>query len=351
MLDNVLRLFNLQTNFDLDIMQPDQTLCEITAHVLLRLKPVLAAVQPDLVLVQGDTTSALAGSLAAFYARLPVAHIEAGLRTNHKWNPFGEETNRRLTTQIADLHFAPTPQARDHLLREAVDPSRIWVTGNTVVDALFQVLEQQKSKQVHDRLLHRFAACGVQLDDGRRRILVTSHRRESFGKPFERICQALQRIALRFPQIELVYPVHLNPNVREPARRLLPGLANLRLIEPVDYEEFIFLMNRSDLILTDSGGVQEEAPSLGKPVLVMRETTERPEGVEAGAVRLVGTAPEEIVSQAGQLLTDEKAYARMSSATNPYGDGQASERILQVIREHFGKEMRAPGKQESIRVA
>lgn len=327
MLDQVLGLFSIQPDFDLNLMQPGQDLTDITSRVLMGMRSVFAEWKPDVVLVHGDTTTTMATSLAAYYQQVAVGHVEAGLRTGNIYSPWPEEMNRRIAGAISALHFAPTSTSRDNLLREGVDPARICVTGNTVIDALLEVDARLKSDtDMQARLAQRFAF----LDGGRRVILVTGHRRENFGSGFENICHALVALAAR-PDVEVVYPVHLNPNVQEPVRRMLGGRANIHLIEPLDYLPFVYLMGRSYLILTDSGGVQEEAPSLGKPVLVMRDTTERPEAVDAGTVTLVGTDTELIVAEASRLFDDAGAYGRMARAHNPYGDGLASQRILEKL--------------------
>jgi UDP-N-acetylglucosamine 2-epimerase (non-hydrolysing) len=330
MLDQVLQLFRIEPQHDLDVMQPGQDLYGITGAILGGLKPVLQQERPDLVLVHGDTTTTLAASLAAYYAQVRVGHVEAGLRTGNKWAPFPEEMNRRLSGALADVHYAPTTAARDNLLREGVASSDIRVTGNTVIDALLAVVQQLREDSAARQALHeRFAF----LDPARRLILVTGHRRENFGAGFQQICQALADIAALHPDVDILYPVHLNPNVRRPVAEILAAraLSNVHLIDPVDYLPFVYLMDRCHLIVTDSGGVQEEAPSLGKPVLVMRETTERPEAVAAGTVRLVGTSRERIVAETGRLLHDAAAYRAMSRAHNPYGDGRAVERIVDSI--------------------
>ena len=316
MLDQVLQAFSLTPHHDLDVMQAGQDLFDVTARCLTALRQVLETERPGWVVVQGDTTTTFAGALAAFYLGLRVAHVEAGLRTHDKSRPFPEEINRRLTSHLADLHFAPTARARQCLLDEGIPQERIYVTGNTGVDALFYVRGLPRD---------RWPAA-----PGRRLIPVTGHRRESFGEGFKRICAALARIAER-RDVEIVYPVHLNPQVQQPVRKMLGGLANVRLIEPLSYVPFVGLMEASYLILTDSGGIQEEAPSLGKPVLVMREVTERPEAVEAGTVKLVGTDVERIARAVNELLDDPKAYQQMSRAHNPYGDGKASARIAEVL--------------------
>lgn len=330
MLDQVLKLFDITPDHDLNVMKPGQDLFDITCNILAGLKSVLADVRPDLILVHGDTTTTLAASLAAYYARIPVGHVEAGLRTGNKHSPFPEEINRKLTGAIADLHFAPTGMARDNLLREGVNPASIFVTGNTVIDALLSVVPKLESEvSLKTDLDKKFSF----LDSTKRLILVTGHRRENFGEGFENICNALADIAGSAPDVEVLYPVHLNPNVRKPVAEILAArhLANVHLIDPVDYLPFVYLMNRAHLIITDSGGVQEEAPSLGKPVLVMRDTTERPEAVAAGTVRLVGTSREAIVQEALNLLKNQADYQRMSQAHNPYGDGHAVGRIIQAV--------------------
>lgn len=330
MLDQVLQLFDIAPQYDLNIMKPGQDLTDITSNILIGLKGVLQQEKPDWVLVHGDTTTTLAASLAAFYAQVPVGHVEAGLRTGNKRAPYPEEMNRRLTSAIADLHFAPTDAAQAHLLREGIAPETIHITGNTVIDALLAVVKKlRQDTQAQQTLQERFAF----LNPGRRLILVTGHRRENFGAGFENICNALADIAAEHSDVEILYPVHLNPNVRQPVADILARrkLDNVHLIDPVDYLPFVYLMDRAYLIITDSGGVQEEAPSLGKPVLVMRETTERPEAVDAGTVLLVGTSREKIVSEARRLLHDAEAYTQMSRAHNPYGDGTAAQQIAAVM--------------------
>lgn len=330
MLDQALKLFEIVPDHDLNIMKPGQDLFDITGHILNGLKPVLAQEKPDLVLVHGDTTTTLAASLAAYYSGILVGHVEAGLRTGNKLAPYPEEMNRRLTGAIADVHYAPTSVAQANLLREGVPAAAIHVTGNTVIDALLAVVQKLRNDaQVQKNLQERFAF----LDPARRLILVTGHRRENFGQGFQNICQALADIASEHSDVEILYPVHLNPNVRQPVSDILAArkLYNVHLIDPVDYLPFVYLMDRAHLIITDSGGVQEEAPSLGKPVLVMRDTTERPEAVDAGTVRLVGTSREKIVGETRRLLTDEAEYAKMSRAHNPYGDGKAVQRIVESI--------------------
>jgi len=328
MLDQVLTLFEIVPDFDLDIMRPGQNLYTITTDILQRIAQVFADFRPDYILVHGDTTTTFCTSLAAFYQRIPVAHVEAGLRTGDLYSPWPEEANRRLTSVLAELHFAPTTQAKENLLKENIPEARIVVTGNTVIDALLMAkgkLDTSPSLYREQAFLFPF------LDDKRRFVLITGHRRENFGGGFERICQALRHLALRFPEIDFVYPVHLNPNVQEPVNRLLSGLLNVYLIKPQEYLPFVFLMMRCHIILTDSGGIQEEAPSLGKPVLVMRDTTERPEAVEAGTVRLVGTDVDRIVGAVALLLEDESVYEEMSVAHNPYGNGDASALIIDAL--------------------
>ena len=329
MLDQVLELFSIQPDYDLNIMKPGQSLTTITNKILSGLKPVLEEFKPDYVLVHGDTTTTLAASLAAYYQQIPVGHVEAGLRTGNRYSPWPEEGNRKLTGALASLHFAPSQEAGNNLLQEGVCPDTISITGNTVIDALFQVRDlleddQELVSSIRNQL-------PVMNSDADKTILVTGHRRESFGEGFERICKALLEIASEFPQHQIVYPVHLNPNVQEPVRRILADVSNIYLIEPLDYLPFVYLMNQSYLILTDSGGIQEEAPSLGKPVLVMRETTERPEAVTAGTVKLVGTDIEEIVNHSVALLSDSDLYNSMSKAHNPYGDGHACDRIIDAL--------------------
>ncbi len=328
MLDQVLRIFDLRADHDLAIMRPGQDLSDVVSAVLVGLRAVFAETRPDIVLVHGDTATTFAATLAAYYHRIPVGHVEAGLRTHNLYSPWPEEANRKLTGAIAKLHFAPTTSSAANLEREGVDPADVVVTGNTVIDALLQVVERLKSDPA---LRSRIEADLPQLPAGRRMILVTGHRRESFGSGFERICEALARIAARFPEVEIVYPVHLNPSVQEPVNRLLAGISNIHLIKPQDYLPFVHLIDRAHIVLTDSGGVQEEAPSLGTPVLVMRDTTERPEAVAAGTVRLVGTDTDLIVAEVERLLTDEDQYARMSFAHNPYGDGAACSRIVERL--------------------
>jgi UDP-N-acetylglucosamine 2-epimerase (non-hydrolysing) len=330
MLDQVLALFAITPEFDLDIMRPGQNLNTITTDIIGRIAGVFEEFRPDYVLVHGDTSTTFATSLAAFYQRIKIGHVEAGLRTGNLMSPWPEEGNRRLTGVLADVHFAPTTASQNNLLAENVKPSTILVTGNTVIDALIAVQDKlASSPALYQEQASRFPF----LREGSRMVLVTGHRRENFGGGFERICDALAQMARKYPDVDFVYPVHLNPNVQEPVNRLLSGLDNVHLIEPQDYLPFVFLMTRSYLILTDSGGIQEEAPSLGKPVLVMRDTTERPEALAAGTVRLVGTDVERIVGNVTELMEDSAAYETMSFAHNPYGDGKASDRIVQALLE------------------
>ncbi|MFD2189597.1 non-hydrolyzing UDP-N-acetylglucosamine 2-epimerase [Pistricoccus aurantiacus] len=328
MLDQVLDLFALTPDFDLDIMRPGQDLTDITTAILQGMKTALQEIKPDIVLVHGDTATTFATTLAAYYQQIPVAHVEAGLRTGNLYSPWPEEANRKLTGALAELHFAPTERSQQNLLEEGVAPDKIHVTGNTVIDALLEVVDKLENDRSYQQ---RFGQRFDFLDSQRRLILVTGHRRESFGGGFERICQALRETAIAHPDTQIVYPVHLNPNVQEPVKRLLADTDNIYLIEPLDYLPFVYLMNRAHIILTDSGGIQEEAPSLGKPVLVMRETTERPEAVQAGTVKLVGTDVKRIVEELNSLLTDSQAYDAMSYAHNPYGDGKACSRILDTL--------------------
>jgi len=334
MLDQVAQLFNIAIAHDLNVMRPNQTLAELTARLLGACDTLLGEVAPAFALVQGDTTTVLAASLACFYRRIAVGHVEAGLRTGQRYSPFPEELNRGIATRLASLHFAPTELARDHLLREGIAAADIAVTGNTVIDALESEVSRQASAAVRAQIQkHLEQALGAAVL-ARPIVLITGHRRENFGHGFEQICAALAELARRFPDHELVYPVHLNPNVLGPVQAQLGQIPNIRLIAPQPYSEFVALMMSCRLVLTDSGGIQEEAPSLGKPVLVMRDTTERPEGVSAGTVRLVGAETQQIVEGVATLLTDAGAYARMAQAANPYGDGRASQRIVERLREY-----------------
>ena len=329
MLDQVLETFDIEPDIDLNVMVPNQTLAGLTATILQAMQGVLARHSIDCMLVQGDTTTTMASSLCAFYHRVKVGHVEAGLRTDDKYFPFPEEINRRLTSQVTDFHFAPTERSRQNLLRDGFDPAHVFVTGNTVIDALLVAREKIRGR--------RFAWDGIAPEDiaDRRVVAITGHRRENFGEGFKSICRAIRRLAQIFTDVEFIYPVHLNPNVREPVFSILSGAPNIHLIEPLDYLPFVALMERSTLLLSDSGGIQEEAPSLGKPVLVMREETERPEAIEAGTVKLVGTNEERLVEETSRLLTDPEAYAAMSHAKNPFGDGTAATQIADLLEMHL----------------
>ena len=327
MLDQVLELFEIKPDYDLNLMKAGQTLNDITANILLNLKPVLNEFQPDVVLVHGDTATTFASTLAAYYEQIKVGHVEAGLRTGNIYSPWPEEGNRKLTGTLANYHFAPTTTSQQNLFNEGIT-NGVTVTGNTVIDALLMVKDKiETDEQLNQQLAKEYPM----LDNSKKLILVTGHRRESFGGGFERICEALRNIAKQHSDVEILYPVHLNPNVREPVNRLLSDVPNVHLIEPQTYLPFVYLMNRAHIILTDSGGIQEEAPSLGKPVLVMRDTTERPEAVEAGTVKLVGTDVKLITDEINTLLTDSDAYKTMSVAHNPYGDGKACQRIINFL--------------------
>ncbi len=331
MLDQVLNTFRIKVDYDLNIMQPRQSLAHIVINTIGKLDRAFQKLQPDVVLVQGDTSTTFVGSLTAFYHKIPVGHIEAGLRTEDKYNPFPEEMNRRLTSSMAELHFAPTRTAKRALLSEHVPPQKIFITGNTVIDALFATV--QKAYQFRNPLLQKVAQ-----ETGRskkRLVLITSHRRENWGEPMRSACRAIKKLANRYRDVNFVFPVHLNPTVREVVFPILKRLDNVFLVEPLDYQSFANLMNYSYLILTDSGGIQEEAPSLGKPVLVLRKVTERPEAVEAGTVTLVGLDEQKIFREASRLLENAAAYKKMASAVNPYGDGKAAWRIVQILRWHF----------------
>jgi len=333
MLDQVLELFEIKPDYDLNLMKPGQDLYDITANVLLGLKDVLSDFKPDIVLVHGDTTTTSSASLAAFYQQIKVGHVEAGLRTGDIYSPWPEEANRQITGILANYHFAPTATSQNNLLKENKDPENIIVTGNTVIDTLFLALEKIKTnKELQDKIHYQLSTNNYSLQDNRKNILVTGHRRENHGQGFINICEALKEIAIINPEIDIVYPVHLNPNVQKPVKEILSNISNVHLIEPLQYEQFIYLMNKSYFIITDSGGVQEEAPSLGKPVLVMRDTTERPEAVESGTVKLVGTNKESIINEAQKLLDDRNEYNTMAKAHNPYGDGKACERIVNFIK-------------------
>src|SRR5690625_942939 len=333
MLDQVLHMFEINPDFDLNLMKPGQDLYDVTSCVLLGLREVFTEYKPDLVLVHGDTATSTAAALAAFYMQIKVGHVEAGLRTNDIYSPWPEEANRQITGVLANYHFAPTEKSKNNLLVENKSDSLITVTGNTVVDALLLALNKIKSdSNLKHNIIEKLQNEGFVFDPKRKIILVTGHRRENFGDGFVNICEALKELALNYPDIDIVYPVHLNPNVQKPVQELLSKISNIYLIKPLEYESFLYLMNESYFIITDSGGIQEEAPSLGKPVLVMRNTTERPEAVEAGTVRLVGTDKNKIVQEAQTLLDNEQVYKQMSEAHNPYGDGNASKRIVKFIK-------------------
>jgi UDP-N-acetylglucosamine 2-epimerase (non-hydrolysing) len=319
MLDQVLEWFAIEPHYDLDLMQPDQRLAKFASRALLAVNDLLQEVRPDVVIVQGDTTTVMIAALSAFYQRIPVGHVEAGLRTRNRYNPFPEEINRRMAGVLATFHFAPTARAADALRAEQVSEENIFITGNTVVDALLMTVQRPVNLELDFSL------------DGRRLILVTAHRRESFGAPFESLCLALRDIAERNAEVEIVYPVHLNPNVRDPVTRILAEHPRIHLLDPLRYEQFVHLMAKAHLILTDSGGIQEEAPILGKPTLVMRETTERPEAIEVGTGRLVGTDRKRIVAEAERLLHNEEEYRAMAQAGSPFGDGHAAERIVNIL--------------------
>ena len=344
MLDQVLHIFDIMPDYDLDIMQPNQDLYDITTRVLLGMRDVLRQAQPDLVLVHGDTTTSTAAALAAFYQQIPVGHVEAGLRTHNIYSPWPEEMNRQLTGRIATYHFAPTALSRANLLSESVPDERILVTGNTVIDALYMVVDKlKKDAALQNGLQTSLLQAGYdthRLDANRRLVLITGHRRENFGEGFIHICTAIRDLAAKYPDVDFIYPMHLNPNVRKPIQQVFGDIihntsnikhSNLFFIEPLEYLSFVYLMEKSTIVLTDSGGIQEEAPGLGKPVLVMRDTTERPEALDAGTVHLVGTDYERIVSEVSTLLDDEAAYEKMSKAANPYGDGLACRRICDFL--------------------
>lgn len=340
MLDQVLELFDIHPDYDLNIMKAGQDLYDVTSRVLLGLRDVFRTVRPDVVLVHGDTTTSTAAALAAFYAQIPVGHVEAGLRTHNVYSPWPEEMNRQLTGRMATWHFAPTALSRENLLREDVADEHITVTGNTVIDALYWVVDHIKKDAVlDDSLKTALRASGYdvdRLDAGRRLVLITGHRRENFGEGFLSMCRAIRQLTQSYPDVDFVYPMHLNPNVRRPIHEVfgedLSQLGNMHFIEPLEYLSFVYLMERSTIVLTDSGGIQEEAPGLGKPVLVMRDTTERPEAVTAGTVKLVGTDYDRIIAETSLLLDNADAYAAMSRAVNPYGDGKACARIVEVLK-------------------
>ena len=337
MLDQVLHLFDIVPDYDLNIMKQGQDLYDVTARVLVGMRDVLKQAKPDVVLVHGDTTTSTAAALAAFYQQIPVGHVEAGLRTHDIYSPWPEEMNRQITGRIATYHFAPTPLAQENLLKENILPQHITVTGNTVIDALYAVVEEiQQNRSLSGQLTERLQAAGydpLRTGQGRRLVLITGHRRENFGEGFRNICRAIKTLSEKYPEVDFVYPMHLNPNVRRPIAEVFGQQhgANLFFIEPLEYLEFVFLMEKSTLVLTDSGGIQEEAPGLGKPVLVMRDTTERPEALAAGTVRLVGTDYDRITGEVSRLLDDKTYYESMSRAVNPYGDGLACGRIIQTF--------------------
>jgi UDP-N-acetylglucosamine 2-epimerase (non-hydrolysing) len=335
MLDQVLELFQITPDYDLDLMRDGQSLAQLTAGIFTHLDPVLEEFEPDWVLAVGDTTTVVTTCQLAFYRRIKFGHVEAGLRTHNKWHPFPEEINRRLATTMADMHFAPTSWSQENLLREGVDEKDIVVTGNPVIDALKFVSNQETPKEIQELLRLLEIASPAARNDGNKLILVTAHRRENFGEPIENICRAIHELASR-NDVQFIYPVHLNPNVQEPVKRILGNIENVTLLPPLDYLPLIHLMKHANLILTDSGGIQEEAPAFGIPVLVLRETTERPEGVEAGALKLVGTETSYIVQETKRLLDDDSEYRKMSKASNPYGDGHAAERIVKALRRTTG---------------
>ena len=338
MLDQVLQIFEIKPDYDLNIMKQGQDLYDVTARVLVGLRDVLKVVSPDVVLVHGDTTTSMAAALAAFYQQIPVGHVEAGLRTHNIYSPWPEEINRQLTGRIATYHFAPTPLSRQNLLNEGVEPAHIHVTGNTVIDALYWVVDRIKSdgalsQTLSEELLHSGYDVN-RLSQGKKLVLITGHRRENFGDGFIRICKAIKTLVEQYPEVDFVYPMHLNPNVRKPIHEAFDGRSydNMYFIEPLEYLSFVYLMEKSTIVLTDSGGIQEEAPGLGKPVLVMRDTTERPEALEAGTVKLVGTDYDKIVGEVSRLIDDPLYYKTMSEAVNPYGDGKACERIVELLK-------------------
>ena len=334
MLDQVLEIFDIKPNYDLNIMKPGQDLYDITSNVLLKMKNVLDDFEPDLVLVHGDTTTTSATSLAAFYKKIKVGHVEAGLRTSDIYSPWPEEANRQITGVLANYHFAPTLVSQNNLIIENKDKNKIIVTGNTVIDALYLALKKvEQNENLQDEIRSLLFNQNLILQDQRKIVLITGHRRENFGQGFINICESIKTLALSNPEIDIVYPVHLNPNVQEPVKKILSGIDNVYLIKPLQYESFIYIMKKSYFIITDSGGVQEEAPSLGKPVLVMRDTTERPEAVDAGTVKLVGTDFKTITEEAQKLIDDKDEYEKMSKAHNPYGDGKACEKIVNFLKE------------------
>ena len=333
MLDQVLDIFDIHVDYDLNIMKHNQDLYDVTSKVLLKMRNVLREINPELVIVQGDTTTTFATSLASFYEKIPIGHVEAGLRTGNIYSPWPEEMNRKLTSCIARYHFPPTETSKKNLLEEGVDPQSLFVTGNTVIDALFMVIEKIKNdKKLAKSIKEEIKQKGYNVSNDKKLILVTGHRRENFGEGFINICEALREIAIKYKDFDILYPVHLNPNVQKPVYKILSDLKNVFLIEPIDYLPFVYLMSNSYIIITDSGGIQEEAPSLGKPVLVMRDTTERPEAVDVGTVKIVGTDKDRIVKEIGLLIENQKIYNEMSMAHNPYGDGKACQRILKILK-------------------
>ncbi len=332
MLDQMLKIFDITPDHDLNIMRENQSLFDVTVEELKQLEKVLNMENPDIVLVQGDTTTTFTASLAAYYSKIRVGHIEAGLRSGNKFSPFPEEINRGLTAQLADLHFAPTEKAKDNLIKERIDRDKVFITGNTVIDTLLMTIEKQKDRRSEEYFNRKFREnYGIRFN-GQKVIPITSHRRESFGEDSESICQGIKKVAENNPDVLMIYPLHHNPNIKKTAKRILNGIKNIHLIEPLDYFSFIWVLSRAYLIMTDSGGVQEEAPSLGKPVLVMRNVTERTEGIEAGTAKLIGTDREKIFSETMRLLHDKKAYRKMAKANNPYGDGKSSEKIMNILK-------------------
>lgn len=340
MLDQVLDLFQIKPDYDLNIMKSGQDLYDVTSQVIIGMRDILKSAKPDIVLVHGDTTTSTAAALAAFYQQIPVGHVEAGLRTHNIYSPWPEEMNRQITGRIATYHFSPTKLSKSNLIKENINDNNIIITGNTVIDALFYVVEKIKNNdKLNQDLYHTLIQCGYdikRLDNGRRLILITGHRRENFGDGFINMCTAIKKLVQKYPDVDFVYPMHLNPNVRKPIHEIfgenLSEHSNMFFIEPLEYFSFIYLMEKATIVLTDSGGIQEEAPSLGKPVLVMRDTTERPEAVEAGTVKLVGTDYDKIVSNVSELLDNQTSYLQMSQSANPYGDGHACERIVSFIQ-------------------
>ena len=337
MLDQVLKVFDIHPDYDLNIMKSQQDLFDITESCLTKFRTIISKEKPDLVLVQGDTTTAFVAGFVAFYLKIPIGHVEAGLRTHNKYSPFPEEINRHLLSVVADYHFAPTDWAESNLIKENIPKKKIWVTGNTVIDALLSIVNKNSKKESSEAIEKYYKErWNLSLDSCESKIiLVTGHRRENFGEKFENICFALKDIAAKRKDIKIVYPVHLNPNVQKPVKSILKDSSNIFLVAPLEYERFVYLISKSHLVLTDSGGIQEEAPSLGKPVLVLRDTTERPEGLTAGVVRLVGTEKENIINNTLDLLDNKKLYKKMSTAANPYGDGLAGRRIVEIMSEEI----------------